>query len=37
MKFKPDLVILDVAMPVQNGFIAAREIHAALPKVPFSP
>lgn len=34
LELKPDLIILDVAMPVQSGLSAAREIHAALPHVP---
>ena len=29
----PDLVILDITMPVLDGFSAAREIHKALPNV----
>ncbi len=32
--FKPDLVILDLAMPELNGFEAARQISKALPGVP---
>jgi DNA-binding NarL/FixJ family response regulator len=31
LKLTPDLVILDVSMPVLNGIDAAREIHRALP------
>jgi DNA-binding NarL/FixJ family response regulator len=30
----PDLVILDLAMPVMNGIAAAREIKKALPGIP---
>jgi DNA-binding NarL/FixJ family response regulator len=30
----PDLIVLDLAMPVMNGFQAARELHRLLPKVP---
>ena len=30
----PDLVILDIAMPVMNGFVAARRIKARWPEVP---
>ena len=31
-KLKPDVVVLNVSMPVLNGFEAAREIRATLPK-----
>src|ERR1700719_3095478 len=30
-RFKPDVVVLNVSMPVLNGFEAAREIKAILP------
>lgn len=33
-QFKPDLVLLDLAMPEMNGFEAARQISSALPGVP---
>ncbi|HXT85793.1 MAG TPA: response regulator transcription factor [Verrucomicrobiae bacterium] len=33
-EFKPDLVILDVLMPVRDGISAGREIHTALPNAP---
>ena len=32
-ELRPDLVILDVTMPVLDGFSAAREIHKQLPGV----
>jgi two-component system, NarL family, nitrate/nitrite response regulator NarL len=31
-KLKPDVVVLNVSMPVLNGFEAAREIKASLPE-----
>ena len=31
-KLKPDVVVLNVTMPVMNGFEAAREIKAILPQ-----
>lgn len=31
-KLKPDVVVLNISMPVLNGFEAAREIKATLPK-----
>jgi|HubBroStandDraft_6_1064221.scaffolds.fasta_scaffold1003127_1 NarL family two-component system response regulator LiaR len=33
-KFKPDLIVLDLAMPELNGFEAAAQISKALPCVP---
>jgi two-component system nitrate/nitrite response regulator NarL len=31
-KLKPDVVVLDVTMPVMNGFEAAREIRKSVPE-----
>ena len=31
---EPDLIILDLAMPIMNGLKAAREISKAMPAVP---
>jgi two-component system nitrate/nitrite response regulator NarL len=33
-ELKPDLIILDVTMPLLNGFDAAREIGKILPHIP---
>jgi len=33
LRLKPDLVVLDVSMPILNGIDAAREIRKALPSV----
>lgn len=32
--YKPDLVIMDMAMPVKDGLSASREISAVMPNVP---
>lgn len=34
IQLAPDLIILDIAMPVLDGIGAAKEIHAQLPDVP---
>jgi two-component system, chemotaxis family, chemotaxis protein CheY len=34
LQLVPDLIVLDLAMPVMNGFQAAQELHNRLPKVP---
>lgn len=33
-QYKPDLVIMDMAMPVKDGLTASREISAAMPSLP---
>jgi len=33
-QLKPDLIVLDLAMPVMNGLDAARELTRLLPSVP---
>lgn len=33
-ELKPDIVILDVLMPVRDGISAGREIHTVLPNAP---
>jgi DNA-binding NarL/FixJ family response regulator len=33
-EFNPDLIILDITMPVLNGLDAARQIHKPLPQTP---
>jgi DNA-binding NarL/FixJ family response regulator len=33
-ELKPDLIIMDLAMPVMDGMRASREISAAMPDVP---
>jgi DNA-binding NarL/FixJ family response regulator len=34
IKLRPDLIILDITMPILSGFEAAREIRKALPDSP---
>ncbi len=34
LRLNPDLIILDVTMPVLDGFSAARKIRELLPKIP---
>ena len=33
-EYRPDVVIMDMAMPVKDGISASREISAAMPSVP---
>lgn len=33
LQLRPDLVILDITMPVLDGFSAAREIHKRFPSI----
>jgi len=33
-QLKPDLVVLDLSMPVMNGFEAARALQTLMPRVP---
>jgi DNA-binding NarL/FixJ family response regulator len=34
LRFKPDVIVLDLAMPVMNGLDAARELTRRLPSLP---
>jgi DNA-binding NarL/FixJ family response regulator len=34
LRLKPDLIILDVVMPLRDGFSATREIKRVLPNIP---
>ena len=34
LKLRPDLVVLDLSMPVMNGLEAAREMQRLMPKLP---
>jgi DNA-binding NarL/FixJ family response regulator len=34
LSLNPDLIILDVVMPIKGGFAAAEEIKKALPRIP---
>jgi CheY-like chemotaxis protein len=33
-RFHPDLIVLDLSMPVMNGLQAARVLHSLMPSVP---
>ena len=35
VELKPDLIILDLTMPVMGGFAAAKELRLLLPEIPF--
>lgn len=34
LELRPDLIVLDLSMPVMNGFDAARELKRLMPSVP---
>jgi len=34
IRHRPDLIILDMSMPVMNGLIAARELKRLMPHIP---
>ena len=34
LQLHPDLIVLDVSMPVMNGFQAARELQRLMPGIP---
>jgi len=34
LEFRPDVIVLDLAMPIKDGLTAAREILAAVPHTP---
>lgn len=33
LKFRPDVVVMDLVMPRKNGVLATEEIHAAVPEI----
>ena len=34
LQYRPDLVVVDLAMPIMDGLTAARQISHALPQLP---